>query len=320
MREETIRFGRSQHLVGTITHPADAAAADQARIVVLLTNAGFISRIGPRRINVRIAHRLARLGIASLRWDLSGLGDSSRPAGDGAAGEQFVRDTVDAMEEASALTGAGAFVMIGFCSGAQVAFRTALRDDRLLGLVLFDHFKFPTLKSKARWALRRLKAAGLRGFLPAIASGVRRRIASLRERLRQGRARTMHNAELADPTLEEYASLVQSLVGRGVRLFFVYSGGFPRVFNYARQFDDLYARFGIPARVTCAFLPNTDHLVTSAAEQGRLIDLIVSWVATLAREARPEGGTGAGASAGGRPAATRLEDPIEVPATAIAPT
>jgi pimeloyl-ACP methyl ester carboxylesterase len=283
VNEETIRFGRSGHLIGTFTWPAGQDQAAGPRVAALLTNAGVISRIGPRRINVKLAHRLAAIGIPSVRWDLSGLGDSCRPEG-GAAGEQFILDTRDAMNEANAVLGAGGFIMIGFCSGAQIAFRTALRDERLRGLVLFDHFKFPTLRSRMNWLVRRLKRLSVAELAPALFQGLSRRLkAAVKTRdRREGRA--LQNAELADPTRLEYATLLQSLIDRGVRIFFLYSGGFARTFNYAGQFEDLYRSFDIPRRTQCVYLPETDHLITSAREQSQLIELIVSWVDKTVRE------------------------------------
>ena len=45
-----------------------------ARIVIF--NAGAVHRVGPNRMTVTLARRLAAMGLPSLRFDLEGLGDS----------------------------------------------------------------------------------------------------------------------------------------------------------------------------------------------------------------------------------------------------
>ena len=71
-------FGRSQHLVGVLSTPTVVSAAAPPGIV--LVNSGIIHRIGANRVYVRLARALAVCGSASLRFDLSGIGDStSRP-------------------------------------------------------------------------------------------------------------------------------------------------------------------------------------------------------------------------------------------------
>jgi hypothetical protein len=42
-------------------------------------NMGANHRIGPRRINVKLARVLAARGVSSLRFDLGGVGDSETP-------------------------------------------------------------------------------------------------------------------------------------------------------------------------------------------------------------------------------------------------
>ena len=61
MNEQTVVFGPEQHLVGTITQPAQAKPG-HAAVLVLLTNAGVIPRIGPHRLNVKLARHLASMG------------------------------------------------------------------------------------------------------------------------------------------------------------------------------------------------------------------------------------------------------------------
>jgi len=80
MNEQVIRFEPSQTLVGIVTQPAPALANPDLPAVVLL-NAGLLHRVGPNRIYVQLARKLAGFGFTVLRFDFSGMGDS-RPRED----------------------------------------------------------------------------------------------------------------------------------------------------------------------------------------------------------------------------------------------
>jgi alpha/beta superfamily hydrolase len=67
------RFGPGDALVGMLTAPAQQAPAG---VACLMFNMGANHRVGPRRINVKLAHMLAARGVGSLRFDLGGIGDS----------------------------------------------------------------------------------------------------------------------------------------------------------------------------------------------------------------------------------------------------
>jgi pimeloyl-ACP methyl ester carboxylesterase len=140
--ETARRFGREGTLFGVVTEPASAPAG-QPRCAALLPNAGVVHRVGPNRIYVAAARRLAACGFTVVRFDLSGLGDS--PARRDAlpfdqASQDEVRQVMDDLERDGITT----FVIAGLCSAAVIAFRAAVADERVLGAVLinpqgFDH-------------------------------------------------------------------------------------------------------------------------------------------------------------------------------------
>jgi len=75
MREEAVLFGKTRSLVGIITDPHTVVNAHNHPAIVLL-NAGVLHRVGPNRLYVKIARKLASAGFVVLRFDLSGIGDS----------------------------------------------------------------------------------------------------------------------------------------------------------------------------------------------------------------------------------------------------
>ena len=78
-REMTVLMGRHKSLVGTL--PIVAISAVTAPPTVVLLNAGIVHRVGPNRMHVLLARALAAAGIPSLRFDMSGIGDSPEPTG-----------------------------------------------------------------------------------------------------------------------------------------------------------------------------------------------------------------------------------------------
>jgi len=107
---------------------------------IVLVNAGCVPRMGPHRQYVPLARQWAALGFSVLRLDLSGIGDS--PVAPGAPENVtyppgFRADVDRALRWMEQETGARRFVLIGLCSGADVAF-TAAVDPRVAGIVMMN--------------------------------------------------------------------------------------------------------------------------------------------------------------------------------------
>jgi len=125
MKEHAVTFA-SQSLVGVLT---DADHADKPGLpAVVFLNAGMLHRVGPNRLHVRLARNLARRGFTSLRFDRSGVGDSPArtdglPLRDAALGD--VRDALDFL---AAERGASSFILVGLCSGADLAFGSCVEE------------------------------------------------------------------------------------------------------------------------------------------------------------------------------------------------
>jgi pimeloyl-ACP methyl ester carboxylesterase len=138
--ETPLRFGENQHLFGILCRPDDGTGPDW---VVVIGNPGGDPHHGYARFSVELSRRLARRGVASLRIDFSGLGDSVGAAD--ADGEipthVFEVDRsadISAAFDALASLGYGRFAVHGLCSGAFHAFHAALADRRVAGLLLVN--------------------------------------------------------------------------------------------------------------------------------------------------------------------------------------
>src|SRR5690606_33422878 len=95
-REVAQDLGPDRDLVAIRTAPETGRAA----IGVVLLNAGVVHRVGPHRLNVSLARRLAGVGLTSWRVDLSGIGDSRPIPGRLTFRESAVQDIRLTMDQA----------------------------------------------------------------------------------------------------------------------------------------------------------------------------------------------------------------------------
>jgi hypothetical protein len=291
VKEDTVLFGPERVLVGTHTF-GEQPQGTAPGLGVILTNAGVLSRTGPHGINVLIARALARVGVPSIRFDMSGLGDSRRPARPLPFEQQFIVDTRLALDEAQARHGVRHFAMIGFCSGADIAHLTALQDERLCGLLLWDPYIYPTLRSRFLHVLDRMQEFGLpdaarralRGAVRAIVGYVRRRQTAQGQ---QAPASRLRYGRTYIPPAREFAAHLRQLLDRGVDIKIVYTGGFRSDYNYASQYRDSFRGLGIADRISCIFLSRADHTLTSRSAQQALLQIVVEWIGSLGASPGP---------------------------------
>lgn len=266
MIERSIAFGPGGALVGTVCLPSGDEVTG-ARVGQVLFNAGVLHRVGPRRVNVRLARNLARRGIPSLRFDLRGQGDSARPDGRLGYEAQAVADLRLAMDRLAEEAGVGRFALLGFCSGGPHAYAAALADDRVAGLFLFDAFQYPTMRTHINHYRARIRR---RGFFNALFGWSARQLRNLGARLGPA-ARTPAASEGVSvanfPPKHDFAVQVKALHRRGVKFSFLYSTGFERALNYPEQFADSFRGLGVHEIVQSEFDPHLDHTAINTATQ-----------------------------------------------------
>jgi len=272
--EVALQFGADEHLLGVFVSPEtrrpDAPAC-------LMINSGVIHRIGPHRLNVKLARALAAQGIPSLRFDLSGLGDSPSVAGATHFRDQAVLDMKAAMDHLEATQGIRRFLVFGICSGAVNAYVLALADPRVVGVVMFDAFVYPTFKTHVLRRWKRFQA------LPwsALAKQVPLRLKRLLVRPAARVPEASEDAHLAVPSREEFARSMEQLVTRGVSVYLFYSGSFLEGHNYEAQLRDAFAGAPFLDRIRYDFAPDVDHTATSLAAQRKVMKAVCDWVASI---------------------------------------
>jgi pimeloyl-ACP methyl ester carboxylesterase len=141
VRESPIIFGPENSLFGILAQPAAMSACGaQSDTAVLMLNVGTNHRVGPNRLYVKMARSWAARGYGVLRFDLAGIGDSRSAAGYSNDRLYSKGSTLDVQSAIDCLAGCGykRFVVMGLCSGAYVAFQTALADARVSGQILMN--------------------------------------------------------------------------------------------------------------------------------------------------------------------------------------
>lgn len=297
MRETALNFAPKGSLVGILTRPAVPDSADaRDRPAVLFVNAGILHRVGPNRIHVRLARRLAREGVTSLRLDLPGVGDS-RTLGTGLSlaeeGHEAVRAALDLLERQGV---ADRFVIFGLCSGADSAFRSACLDPRVVGIVIVDPTKlFPTWKTSARRVLRGVvrPISWLR-----LLGGRYNVVERLRQRVSQGGVGDQPDraspdlaagpgggrggaaSRLTEEAREMASEALAGLVGRGVRICHIITGDQKALYNYRTQLLDAFPAIGLEQVARLELFPEALHTFPRESDRIVLENTVADWIAS----------------------------------------
>lgn len=295
--ERLMQLGGGGHLVATMTIPLKAALKALANrnreggqplgwssVGVLLLNAGVIHRVGPHRVNVKLARQLAELGIPSVRVDLSGLGDSRRAAGTESMLAQAAQDIRSALDALSAQAGVKRFVIVGICSGAEYGYQYAAEDPRVAGLVMVDGYSFGNWRTK--WLRYGLRLSTL--TWPVFRNAVQGRIRRCRGQRAGGagaNASVPVDYGLPSITAESFAAGLSERIRSGCRVYLIYTGSILQRYNHASQFRDVMAKLSLSAsdrealsRVQCDFLPQIDHTLSTLDGQRLFIGRVRKWL------------------------------------------
>ncbi|HSF86848.1 MAG TPA: alpha/beta fold hydrolase [Acidimicrobiia bacterium] len=270
MIERPLYFGERSNLLGVLTAPAAPHPGSPA---VILLNAGLLHRVGPNRLHVDVARRLAEAGFTSLRFDMSGVGDSELPGDGGLLDiERSRQDVIEAMDMLAAHRSIDRFVVMGLCTGAFNAFRAALIDDRIVGCALLDGYSYPTLRSNLQhYGSRFVQLDRWKRFLA--------------HRLgRAGEATTGVGGDVIVfenevVTKDRFERELRSLLARHTELLLIYTGLGPLSYYYERQIFDAFPDLDLEQSATVHFYPEADHTFTLPGNRLRLIEHISTWMA-----------------------------------------
>lgn len=290
-REMPVRFGDDDGLFGILTHP-DRLSPDAP--AMLLVNTSANPRWGNARIAVDLARELAADGIASLRMDAAGMGDSD-PSG-GELGRPYsaavTADVLAAVAELEQRTGRPIVVM-GICSGAYHALEAAGHDARVQGLILVNLQRFVWHEGDPSDIVRRSALRPNAFYVRSIFSlqawyRLIRADFDVANLLLVFSARLVRRAIASlDPVLSAVGGgltrvgrvrrSVRTLGARGVPMLYVLGRNDPGVEELAEYFGRDGWRLRRQPNVTYQVLEDADHTLGARPVRAALITAIRGW-------------------------------------------
>jgi hypothetical protein len=277
---EAALFGVDENLVGVYT-PAqgkDSAKSSSAdgKFAVVMVTAGMLHSPGPFGLHADLAVSLAQRGIASLRFDLYGIGESlagstSLASLDRAAAE--ISTAADWLREEHDLHSIGLF---GLCSGADDAIYAATQSDDFRAIFAVDGCGY---KTRGYYWIR---MAGY--YLPKIFNAQRWRSFLSTKFASEARNGVPSSLQLQDdirefPERKVAEQQLQALGERGIRVNMFYTGGVGEYFNHAGQFKRMFPSLNTP-NVTSEYWPECDHTAFLLEHRQQLVDRATSFFAS----------------------------------------
>lgn len=278
MREQVVMVGDDLPLIGVLCEPETGqnAASD---VAVILMNSGVIHRVGSCRLSVTLARSLAEhAGIATFRFDFSGIGDSDARRGTLTAAQAAVDEVQEVMDYLSRWKQYDRFILYGLCSGAFASYRTALSDSRVMATIQLDGYCYmtwksyvinyaPKLLSLSRWAQFILRKLGVRKQKKgAEVSGIEERYFEV-----PGFA--------GYPPREEVREGLQQLNERGLHMLYVFFGN--EYYVYQRQFVDCFKPLAFGDNLTIIHRPHATHILSEPEDRASVVESITRWTRQL---------------------------------------
>lgn len=262
--EKAFRLGRAQHLIGVAGLPDKPQ--DDAGVGVIVLNSGLVHRIGPFRLHVDLTRQLNVSGYPTLRVDLSTLGDSNGTQESLSRRQQVSADVADAITLLREQSGCVRFVLVGLCSGAGNAHIAACTEKAVAGVVFLDGYTYRTVGFL------------LRHYLPRAFRWASWRRLLLRRVHRQQVAPSAADFGHKYPARAEVSAELRDMLERGLKLYFVYSGGVSEHFNHRHQFREYFGRIAVHKHVTLSFFEEADHTYVLAVDRLKLVRSVDQWL------------------------------------------
>ncbi len=274
--DQAITFGNQNSLVGILTIPNQSTSPKKIGVICL--NAGLLHRVGPFRMNVELANSLAKEGYHTLRFDSSLIGDSGNANNEADYLQKVTQDIKLAIDLMASRTSLNQFVLIGLCTGADNAHRAMVNDSRIVGGIFLDGYSYPSLK----YLFKR--------YLPVLLSPTR--LARLFARAKNGVLvkffGTPTETEKVDesglftwklPEKKETEKELKMLLGRGAKLFYIFSCSAHDVYNYENQyFDSMPFLNQFRHQFKVILNKNTDHTYRLYHDRLWLYNEVLDWL------------------------------------------
>ncbi len=288
--EMPARIGEKTVMAGIFCNPLERTERSEA---VILLNAGAIHHGGWGRMHVDLARRLARHGIASLRLDLPGIGDSASLSDPQVASLYSRKMTSEVTQAIGWLKDRGyrRITLAGACSGAYQAFHAAIADERVDQLVLLNQLCFVWGKSYSiqfnAWQATKSRAmqVQLAGDDSENSLAAARSLARLLPIARKA-AKTSISALMSLQTMAANAlarenpveAAFANLSARGTRILLAFSEGDAGLSELERHLGPEGENATSLPGVEKIIIENADHLLTSVQSREVYGDRLVAFL------------------------------------------
>ena len=282
LKESALLCGYKKSLVAILSEPYLGCKS----VGVILINAGSTHRIGPNRIYVRVARYLATKGFIVCRPDLSNNGDSPS-RGDGLSLRQYAPIEIKSiMEELKVTKKIKHFVLIGICTGADIAFETACIERDIKGVVLIngafvDPNIFPTV---CKIANKRIRKRYYMKHLFSLSSWMKlMTMKSVFWRLIWNKAFIFNEKKheiKADIGQAFPIDRWKKLSGLGTNVFLVFSEG-SECWDIFKMIHKKNLKNILIEKMSFIFIRDVDHSFTLLSSQNFLIKKISDWLEKL---------------------------------------
>ena len=283
MSDEALLLGPERSNVGVFTTGSDLSV-NKSKTAVIFITAGLLHHVGPHRLHVLLARRLATKGISSLRIDLSGIGDSLPRSDDLAAEEIAVQEINDAIHLLES-RGFTRFILFGICSGAVQAIKVAANNSKIAGIVLIntgsdDGNTEANTEAALQFYLQRsilninawknlfTGKVNYTALFVTLFSAIKQKISSSSSKAKK-RSFEDELQQMTSSYQQQDTAILMIMSDRHAQYYSLYKTVFDKAEN-----DHFKA----------LFYPKTDHLFTSLSAQKDLIDEVCQWSDVLAEK------------------------------------
>ena len=283
MKEQVVLFGKTKSLVGIISKPPPALD-DSCYPGIIIMNAGLLHRIGPNRLHVKIARKMAAAGFFVLRFDFSGIGDSSARDDNLPFDQSSISEAQEAMHYLHSTRGIEKFILAGICSGANIALNITCIDPCVIGVIGINGSYLDTQELnglnqciensiQSRYYYKHLLDYKSWWRVITGKSNLSRIIKLLISKIKNLLYRKEYVLLEINPSIKW-----SSLIERGVDLFLIYSEGSVALDTFHLILENYLSGLRTSGRLSVEVIEHADHVFTLIWSQNILIDLIYQWV------------------------------------------
>lgn len=254
-KERVCKFGSHGGLVGIMTEPDSEVTAPQgARPAIVVSNVGLNHRTGPNRLWTTFARRMADQGFITLRFDMSGLGDSSSRRDKLSTIDRHILDMREAVDYVlQKKQQLSRVALIGLCSGVDPMHAVATEDPRVSHALYLDGYHYDTMRHV-------LNIRVLKMFQPRFyARALRRFMYRVKGEVAVGAENEVLTREY--PSKDKLRQDLASMLARDTRIYACFTGGFAHYYSYEGQFFDMLPTGKeLHGKVEVTMFPQADHL------------------------------------------------------------